>query len=48
MNNAAAGHGLSELGEKICLASPRVFFSGVQLRTRLDSRLKRAGMTDFG
>ena len=25
-----------------------MFLSGVQLRTRLDSRLKHAGMTDFG
>ena len=27
---------------------PRMFLSGVQVRTRLDSRLKHAGMTDFG
>jgi hypothetical protein len=27
---------------------PRMFLSGVQFRTRLDSRLKHAGMTDFG
>jgi hypothetical protein len=25
-----------------------MFLSGVQFRTRLDSRLKHAGMTDFG
>ena len=24
------------------------FYRGVQFRTRLDSRLKHAGMTDFG
>src|SRR5262245_7251656 len=27
---------------------PRMFSSGVQFRTCLDSRLKHAGMTDFG
>ena len=27
---------------------PRMFLSGVQVRIRLDSRLKRAGMTDVG
>ena len=27
---------------------PRMFLSGVQFRTRLDSRLRHAGMTDFG
>ena len=28
--------------------SPPNVFIGVQIRTRLDSRLKHAGMTDFG
>jgi len=27
---------------------PRMSLSGVQFRIRLDSRLKHAGMTDFG
>ena len=39
------------LGERIgdCYVyrHPRMFLSGVQSRTRLDSRLKHAGMTEF-
>ena len=41
---------LSELADEICpkRRHPRMFLSGVQFRIRLDSRLKHAGMTDFG
>jgi hypothetical protein len=45
-------HG-SKRGYEIMLARsltrhPRMFVSGVQVRLRLDSRLKHAGMTGFG
>jgi hypothetical protein len=50
MNNPAASCGVSELGDAICLkgVTPECFYPGVQLGTRLDSRLKHAGMTDLG
>ena len=42
--------GVSALDVEVCLKKrhPRMFLSGVQFRTRLDSRLKHAGMTVFG
>jgi hypothetical protein len=50
MNYLAASCGVSEeRDENYPKASPPgMFLSGVQFRTRLDSRLKHAGMTDFG
>src|SRR4030095_1610394 len=49
LNNPVASSGVSELGDEICLkgVTPRTL-SGVQFRTRLDSRLTHAGMTAFG
>jgi hypothetical protein len=39
---------LEEGDENNPKASPPNVFIGVPVRTRLDSRLKHAGMTDFG
>jgi len=49
MKNPAASSGVSELGDEICLKAviPEVFIGGL-VRIRLDSRLRHAGMTEFG
>jgi len=36
------------LCERFRFRHPRMFLSGVQIRIRLDSRLKHVGMTDVG
>ena len=48
MNYRAASFAVS--GDEMSLkgVTPRMFLSGVQFRIHLDSRLKHAGMTDFG
>jgi len=49
MNNPAASCGYQNYAIRIIYkASPPNVFIGVQFRARLDSRLKHAGMTDFG
>jgi hypothetical protein len=50
MNNVSAGGGLSELADENCLkgVTPERFYRGSSSEIRLDSRLKHAGMTDFG
>ena len=49
MNNPAVSCGYQNYAMRIIFkASPRMFLSGVQSPARLDSRLKHAGMTDFG
>ena len=49
MNYPAASCGVSKAQHVKASKSshPRMFLSGVQIRIRLDSRLKHAGMTDF-
>ena len=49
MNYPAASCGVSKSlhAKDSEFRHPRMFLSGVQIRIRLDSRLKHAGMTDF-
>ena len=46
----AASCGVSALDVEVCLKSvtPECSYRGIQFQTRLDSRLKHAGMTVFG
>ncbi len=49
LNNLGPSWGYQNYAMRIIFKRhPRMFVSGVQLRARLDSRLKHAGMTDSG
>jgi hypothetical protein len=46
---AAQAAGYQDKATKVVLkTSPRMFLPGIKFSTRLNSRLKHAGMTDFG
>jgi hypothetical protein len=47
MNYSAASWGTVHGANDFDSRHPRTFLSGVQIQTRLDSRLKHAAMTDF-